>query len=204
MTNVAQVEDNNNENFSDRVSNGTEINKFASSYKSALKELGDMDNISDTDWGKYFEGEDQIYFAESFCPALFKGMEEVVNGQNKLIPKDPIRAIVWIFAGSLAKVGQEKTDSEDALDSWKKTTDHPIKLNPLQPDESIRLSPTELEEVGIAVGKLIAHTGFADRKLTDFDPNRGDLGEIRGSWQIQSTDKLRLLDTFLTNLTEKS
>lgn len=140
--------------------------------------------------------------AQNMVPSIMEGARLVVDNARGFLPKDPVRAVFWVFMGPLAKIGAHESEGRKALDSGEEYEVKELKkLNPIKSGESINLSKQDLKDVGRVVGELMANHVLANRDFSEIKANRGNLGRIRNAWAIESKDKLRLLDTVVSSIT---
>ena len=190
------------ESLAEEKYSGSEIKNFWKNFKQDIKtSLDDIEANNEEDIKiKPSSNGEFPKLTQEIGQSLVNGMQETVRSYTKLIPKDPIRAVLWVAIGPFAKIGQEKTGAETDLYAWKKITDHPIKPNPLDDNETIQISTQDMNDVGKVLGNLLANLALATKDPADIDPNRGKLGDARYKWSIESKDKLRLIDTLLHEL----
>lgn len=131
---------------------------------------------------------------DGMLPSLAIAAKETMERSQKLIPREPLFAVIWAVTG--IRLSEDKL----ALDRYEGIAEELDKLQPLTSGESINLSLNDLQDIGTTLGELLAHHALAGRSLKRLKPNLGDLGYKRSELQIESKDKLRFLDTVLQEI----
>lgn len=154
-------------------------------------------------WEKEFPESLQREIAQNMVPSIMEGAKKTYDNHSRgLIPKDPARAVLWVFVGPFAKIGARQAEARHALDAGSAYEVRALaQLNPLKKGGSINLSKKDINDIGVVIGELLVNHALADRDFSTMQPNRGNLGRMRNAWAIESKDKLLLLDTVLSTFT---
>lgn len=144
-----------------------------------------------------FTDPSQTSLAEGVVPSFIKGFNETAENSRGFIPKEPLYAALWTLTG--VRLSEPKL----ALDRYTGYPDEIKDIHPLRGEITINVSQEDMADVGRTLGGLFANHALAGRSLTELKPQLGDLGDKRSALLLESKDRLRLLDTILSEVVSK-